>query len=215
MPVAGPLVPRNARWGGLLLLLGSVQFVVVMIAVQLRYPGYSDLANHVSDLGGVHSPWAAAYNVSAMVLGVLVIVGSYLLASGFPKRTSRSVGLGLLMLAGAGAFLTGLYPEQTGVVHGLSAELAFVAAPVALLLLTFAMFRDTRWEGFRAYTLLSGLVGLTADLIYVFARYPHAWAGGLERLIIAPVLLWPILVGIHLLRLPSYRPPPLARPHLT
>lgn len=214
MRSVGPLIPLHARWGGSLLLIGAVQFVLAMIVVQLKYPGYSDSMNFVSALGGPHSPWAVVYNSSVMLLGLLTIVGAYLLAAGFSKRKSRSVGLGLLILAGAGAFLTGLYPETSGAIHSDAASLTFLAGPLALLVLTFAMLRDTRWDGLRGYTFLSGLVTLVADVLFSLHAYAGLGLGGMERLIIAPLLLWGIVVGIHLLRLPAYRPPPLAKPHL-
>ena len=59
----------KARWGGLLLVVGAVQFVLAMIIVQLTYPGYSDIENHVSDLGNPNlSPLALLYNASITAL---------------------------------------------------------------------------------------------------------------------------------------------------
>ena len=76
------------------------------------------------------------------------------------------------------------------------------------------MFRDTRWDGFRAYTLLSGVVGLVALVLFATKTYAGLGVGGMERLIVAPVILWSLVVGIHLARIPTYAPPgvPAASP---
>ena len=52
------------------------------------------------------------------------------------------------------------------------------------------MFRDTRWDGFRAYTMLSGLVILIALILFATKNYAGLGVGGMERLVVAPMLLW-------------------------
>jgi hypothetical membrane protein len=72
------------------------------------------------------------------------------------------------------------------------------------------MFRDTRWDGFRAFSILCGLVGLVALVLFASKDYAGLGVGGMERLIVAPVLLWAIVVGVHLARIPTYAPSKLA-----
>ena len=214
MPGLGPLIPVRARQAGAVLLLGSVQFIVAMIAVQLEYPGYSDLTNYISDLGGAHSPWAVVFNASVIVLGLLTLLASYLLLSAFGKRFSRTLGLGLLAITGIGAVMVGVFPETTpylnGNLHTISADIAFVGAGLALINLPGAMLRDTRWEGYRAFTFLMGVVTLVAIVLYRSSIWGALGPGGMERLIVAPILLWAIVVGIHLLSLPTYQRVPIA-----
>ncbi len=218
MPSLGPLIPVRARWAGAVLFVGSLQFVLAMIAVQLAYPGYSDLSNTISDLGGPHSPWAAVFNGSIIVTGLLTFTAAVLLGAAFARKLSRTVGLAFLFLAGLGALLVGVFPEQTtalgGHAHGYAADLAFLASGVALVVLPLAMLRDTRWEGFRAYTFLSGVVTFVAIALYSTSAVGPLGVGGMERLIVAPILLWSIVVGVHLLRLPVYQRIPAA-PHVS
>jgi hypothetical membrane protein len=68
------------------------------------------------------------------------------------------------------------------------------------------MFRDTRWDGFRTYTVLSGFVALIAVALFANKVYAGLGVGGMERLIVAPVLLWALVVGVHLVRIPTYAP---------
>lgn len=221
----GPLVHRSAHHGAILLVVGSAQFVIAMAITQIGYgPSYSLTQSYISDLGAVHcgpfhagvfgsgtyyacSPWHDLFNVSIIVMGLLFIVAAFLLRTAFPARRSRTIGLGILVLAAVGAIGVGLFPEDVNInAHVASALLAFLASGLALLVLGFAMFRDTRWDGFRAYTVLSGFVSLIALILFVSKVYVGIGAGGMERLIVAPILLWAIVVGVHLARIPTYAP---------
>jgi len=228
-PRLGPLVHRAVHHGAALWLVGSLQFVVAMAVVQLAWtghPGYSLLNNHISDLGNtqcgpwphatspdVCSPWHDVFDVSVGLVGLFVILGAVLARTGFPSRRSALLGLAMMAVGGAGSIGVGLAPENVHpFVHIVSALIAFVVGNLALVVLGFAMFRDTRWDGYRAYTLLSGLVGLAATGLYVAGVYAGLGEGGMERLIVAPLLLWLLVAPIHLLRIPQYAPHALPSP---
>ncbi len=217
----GPLVHRSVHHGAILWILGVVIFVVAMIITQIGYTGtsYSLLYNYISDLGAAHcgwahagrticSPWHEVFNVGIVIFGLLMIFGTILVRTGFPARGSRTIGLCLLVAAGIGAIGVGLSPEDVNLtVHTLSAAVAFILGNLALIVLAFAMFRDTRWDGYRAYTLLSGVVGLVAFILFYTKNWGPLGVGGMERLIVAPILLWALLAGIHLARIPTFAPP--------
>ncbi|HUJ77401.1 MAG TPA: DUF998 domain-containing protein [Thermoplasmata archaeon] len=207
----GPLVRRSARIGGWVFALGSLQFVGAMIAVQAAYPGYSDLANYVSDLGNpTLSPWAGLFNASIELLGAMGVIGTILVRSAFPPKRSARGGLFVLAIASLGAIGVGLFPETApelgGRIHDVVSLVVFVASGVALLLLGVAMVRDTRWDGFRGFTALAGLVTLVALAVYVGGGMNGDLAGLIERVVIAPILLWAIVAGAHLGRLAVYAP---------
>jgi hypothetical membrane protein len=229
----GPLVHRSVHHAAILWIVGIVVFLIGMVVTQLAWtnPSYSLTQNYISDLGAVNcgyfpsgsthyvcSPWHDVFNASIIVMGLFLILGVLLIPTAFPARGSRRVGLALLVLAGIGAIGVGLSPEDVNrTAHYLSAFLAFAAANFALIVLGLAMFRDTRWDGYRAYTFLSGIVGLVA--LGLFGANAWTWGGfwgdwgvgGIERTIVAPVLLWAIVVAVHLLRIPSFAPPSLSR----
>ena len=54
--------------------------------------------------------------------------------------------------------------------------------------------------------MLSGLVGLVAFVLFEAKTWGPLGVGGMERLIVAPVLLWALVAGIHLVRIPTYAP---------
>lgn len=211
MTTFGPLVRRSARFGGGVLAFGSVQFVVAMVVVQLYYPHYSDTANYISDLGSSSSPWAWLFNDSVRFLGVLAILGALLVRSAFASKTTAHLGLGALVVAGVGGILVGTFPENStwpfSGIHSAVSLLAFAGSGVALLLLALAMSRDTRWQGLRAYTFLSGVLTIVALVLFATGRYLGLGPGGMERLILAPILLWAVVAGVHLARLAVYVPP--------
>ncbi|MGD0588445.1 MAG: DUF998 domain-containing protein [Thermoplasmata archaeon] len=217
----GPLVHRSVRHGALVLVVGTLQFIVAMVVAQMGWTvPYSLRTNYISDLGAVNcgffpassshyvcSPWHLVFNVSIVIMGLLIVLAVLLIRTAFPARRSRTIGLGLLALAGIGSIGVGLSPEDVNLtIHSLSAALAFVGGGLALLVLGFAMFRDTRWDGFRAYTVLSGLVALIAFALFTSGTYVGLGVGGMERLIAAPILLWSLVIGVHLARIPTFAP---------
>jgi hypothetical membrane protein len=223
----GPLVHRAVRHGAILLILGAVAFLIGNIVAQLLwnssapYGSYSLLHNYISDLGAVNcGPWPSSstthfvcspghdiFNASVIVMGLLLIGAVILLRTAFPPRRSSMIGLGFLALAGIGAIGVGLSPEDVNItVHSASALVAFLFGNLALCVLGFAMFRDTRWDGYRAYTLFSGIVGLVALGLFVAGAWGPLGLGGMERLIVAPLVLWAFVAGIHLVRIPTYAP---------
>ncbi len=77
---------------------------------------------------------------------------------------------------------------------------------LALIVLAVAMFQDARWDGLRAYSLFSGVLGLVATVLFLVGTDLGLGPGGMERLIVAPLLLWLIVGGARLLRFPQYAP---------
>ncbi|HTZ61218.1 MAG TPA: DUF998 domain-containing protein [Thermoplasmata archaeon] len=220
----GPLVHRSVRHGAYLWIAGVAIFLIGNIVTQIGYgSGYSLLHNYISDLGAVHcgiqaghyfdngyvcSPWHLVFNVSIVLMGIFLILGVLLIRTGFPPRSTRTIGLAMLAIAGIGAIGVGLSPEDFDLtIHALSAAVAFIIGNLALIVLGFAMFRDTRWDGLRAYTILSGLVGLVAFVLFYTKNYFALGVGGMERLIVAPLLLWALVAAIHLARIPTYAAP--------
>jgi len=217
----GPLVHRAVHHGAILWLVGSVQFVVAMAVVQYGWKGtYSLTKNVISDLGNtacgnwpnatspyVCSPWHLGFAISIVLLGVFSILGVLLARTAFPDRSSRSLGLGLLAVSGIGAIVVGLCPENLHPgYHVVGALLAFVGGNLGLIVLGFAMFRDTRWDGYRSYTLFSGLVGIIALVLFTVKVWGPLGEGGMERLTVAPLLLWLVVASVHLLRISTYAP---------
>jgi hypothetical membrane protein len=209
---------RTTGAGGALALV-AIQFVAAMAVVQWAYPGYSDLSNAISDLGNpLHSPWAAVFNDSIRLLGAAGLVLTYLIRPAFAWTARVSAGFAFLYLTAVGAFLVGTFPENSpylaGHIHAIVSALTFAGATLALLLLGAGMQRDVRWRGWVGLTLGLGLLTLAATVLFALGSSSNL-AGLFERLLVAPILLWLVLVGIRIARHPGLaeRPRPfLGRP---
>jgi len=209
MSVPGPThVDRAVRWGAGLIGIGTVQFVVAMAVVETRYAGYSLLTNYVSDLGNTStSPLHVVFNISIVLLGVLAFVGIWMAWGGFPRGGSRGIGLLLLLVACVAAMLVGFFPENVNPpVHDLVSLLVFLPGGLALVILSVGMRPTTHWASYRALSAALGAVTLLSLAYYAPTQTLNTtWDPGLiERLIIAPILLWALAVTFHLTRLPVF-----------
>ncbi len=197
----------SVRWGAGLLAVGVVQFVVANAVVQTRYPGYSLLTNYISDLGNTAtSPWHVMFNVSIGILGLCSFLAVLLTWTAFPRGAPRVVGLPLLLLASVAAILVGAFPENVNPpVHDLVSLLVFLPGGLALVILAIGMGPDTSWAGVRATSGLLGAVTLLSLAYYVPTQGSNTTfdPGLIERLIVAPILIWGVVASVHLLRLPQ------------
>ncbi len=192
--------------GAIVLLVGVVQFVIVGMALtQLKYPGYSLTGNYISDLGNTStSPWYFVFNGSIIALGVLSFFGVLMIWGAFKPGLLRLAGLALLLVASIAAIGVGVFPENVnGGIHGLASLLVFLPSGLAMVLLSGTMLRDTRWQGFRFFTFLLGVITLVALALYLPQYWGPLGPGGLERIVVYPVLIWAFVISIHLRQLPS------------
>lgn len=184
------------RWGGLAWLL-TLQFFVVEAVAALRYGGYSYSRDMISDLGRAISPAAGAMNTSFVVQGVLIAAGALLLAPGLAGLGGRLARV-LLVLAGAGVLVVGLFPSDGNTtVHGIAAAVHFLAGGTGLIALAYGV--RPRSEALGTTLALLGLLGIIATIFSGSAIYLALGPGGMERvagyvlplgLAVAGVSLW-------------------------
>lgn len=208
MQVPDPNESWRIRWSGLILVVGSAQFALAMVMVQLFYPGYSDLLNPISDLGNsMLSPLAWLYNASIIATGVAGLLAMYYMVSAFPRRLSRHVAFGFFAIGNVGLILLGIFPENTtilgGWAHSLAGQLAFPSYAVSIILMMLAMRHEQSWKNYGWFTLTLGFLSLVAVLIYGFQSNLGLGAGGMERLFLGADLVWLLVIGIRLFRLPT------------
>ena len=216
---AARLLPtsRRLRIGGVLWILAAVQFVVAMVVVQLAWTHpYDLLQNAISDLGAVTchenpmgtsyvcSPLHEVFNASIIIFGVLVASGALVTQPAFPPRRTASAAGATLMIAGLGATLVGVFPEDVyGTGHGIGALLAFVGASIALILFGVAMTHERKWAPYRILSFGCGAIsGGTVILSIISENWGPIGFGGLERIILAPALVWLVVMGLVLVRAP-------------
>jgi membrane protease YdiL (CAAX protease family) len=74
--------------------------------------------------------------------------------------------------------------------------LALIASP---LVLARAFGRDDRWRPLRAYSIVTGLLGLALLVLFVTAP-AGTWNGLVQRIFVSVLFLWIALLGLRLAR---------------
>ncbi len=193
----------NAAKSGVAIFVGAVQFGVFLIVSEILYsaygaPVYSVSANYVSDLGATCQssgacyipPSALLFDSSIALFGLLILVGAYFLHRAF----SWMPATGLVALAGIGALGVGLFPETTGIWHSLFSLIVFLFAGLSAVV-TYK-FQKAPMSFF---SIILGIMTLIALLLYVPGVYLGLGAGGMERMVVYPTLLWAVAFGGHLM----------------
>jgi hypothetical membrane protein len=180
---------------GALLFVGTSQFALLWFLSETWYPGYSVANNYISDLGTncpssgscyVPPAWWV-FNSSEVILGLLVILGAYFWYQSFRWKPAYA----LLMLSGIGITGVGVFNETFGIVHGLFSLLVFLSLGLAAV----TLFRFQRWP-LSYFSLILGIISLVALIMYVpdsgvyFGGQLGIGPGGLERLIVYPMMVW-------------------------
>ena len=202
----------NASKAGVALFVGATQFSICLILSEVYYSAYGPLNvsasgnatgyaysvsnNYISDLGALcrstctSVPSAYLFDGSIIILGLLIIVGAYYLQRAYHWRPATV----LIALAGIGAVGVGLFPETTGIWHHIFSLVTFLFT--GLTAIVAARFQRKPMFYFSVFL---GLLTLVALLLYIGSEYAGLGPGGMERMIVYPVLVWSIGFGGHLM----------------
>jgi len=189
----------NASKAGVAIFIGAVQFGIGQILAEIYYPGYNVSTNYISDLGAtcptsgactIYQPTSNIFNSSIALFGLLILLGSYFLQRAYNWKPASI----LIAIAGIGALGVGLFPETTGIVHGIFSLIVFLFAGLTALI-TARFQRKPQFY----FSVILGLMTLGALFLYIGHEYAGLGAGGMERMVELPVLLWSIGFGGHLM----------------
>jgi hypothetical membrane protein len=196
----GGVDARSLKRAGTLLFLGTGQFAFFLVLSEIYYPGYDVSANFISDLGATCrgsvcrfvQPSSDIFDASVVLMGILLLLVSYYL-----WRGSGSKALPLFEgLAGAGAVGVGIFNESYGGAHVFFSALTFVAAGIQALL----VFKVAK-APYSFFSAVTGVVTLAATALYSTDAYLGLGAGGMERMVVYPVLIGGVAFGGYLMAL--------------
>ena len=171
---------------GVLLFALAAQFLTVIMLAASMAPGYDIAGGAISDLGVIEET-STVFNASLIVVGVLNIAGGWL----FARAHGRGFVLALFVVAGVGAIGAGVFPLDSGGLHGLFALAAFIAFNLEAIAVGTVVMGPMR-----PLSLLAGVVGLVFVALMVVGDSGNAAAfgpighGGTERMIVYPAMLW-------------------------
>jgi hypothetical membrane protein len=202
----------NASKAGVALFVGAVQFGISMVIAEIYYSGYGPLGvqasgnstgyaysvynNYISDLGALCRssctavPSAYLFDTSIVILGLLILVSAYFLQRAYRWKPAAII----IAIGGIGAIGVGLFPETTGIWHHVFSLITFLFTGLAALVTA----RFQRKPMFY-FSIILGVVTLAALFLYIGSEYAGLGPGGMERMIVYPVLLWSIGFGGHLM----------------
>ena len=182
----------SAQIAGALLFLGVLQWLMIVLAAETLFPGYSIRANDLSDLAStvppnasLMQPSAMLFNASTFAIGLFSLISSVLIYFSVRSRLfSILFGLSGLFAMGVAAF-----PGDTGAIHGLVALGWFTTAPISAIISSRMVKGPLAWFSvaiglFSLVVLFFAFSSATASPFQFFGR------GGEERMLVYPVLLW-------------------------
>jgi len=202
----------NASKAGVAIFVGAVQFSLCLILSEIVYSTsgplntsgsgnttgyiYSVANNYVSDLGAncrtacTAVPSAYLFDASIALMGLLIIVGAYFLHRAYRWMPATA----MIAIAGIGALGVGLFPETTGIAHSIFSLIVFLFA--GLTALVTARFQR---KPMFYFSIILGLGTLAALFLYIGGEYLGLGPGGMERMVVYPVLLWSVGFGGHMM----------------
>ena len=189
----------DASKAGAALFVGAVEFGIGLVLSEIYYPGYNVSTNYISDLGAtcptqqtcvIVQPTATIYNTSVGLFGVLILFFGYFLWRSYRLKPATAV----IFLTGIGALGVGIFPETAGILHPIFSLIAFLFAGLTALVTARLQKKPMLY-----FSIILGLMTLAALVLYVGDEYLGLGPGGMERMVVYPVLLWGIGFGGHLM----------------
>jgi len=182
---------------GQLVLLASAWLLPAISEYHLVGDNISELA--IGQYGFVQT---LAFVISG--LGVLALAyGIHRLTAGIRGSLLGSVFIGIY---GVGALVVAIFPSDridskadvwtqstTGRIHSITAFVAYLSVITGMLVLTWTFARDMHWRSLVVGSAL--LAGAALALLFVQSEGP--WVGLMQRLMIAAISGWLILVALR------------------
>ncbi len=172
---------------GLLLFVGSVQFLLGLVLAEEVYPDYR-VSQTISSLGRP-GPSASVFNSSLFLEGTLVLAAAYFLHKAYRKIPVTSV----FALGGLGAMGGALFPEDVYNIHLAISIVSFFAAG-----LTPFVTLSLQSSPFKYISISLGTLSFAAAAVLAIPQVFYSLGlpyGAVERIVAYPTLLWVIGFG--------------------
>jgi len=186
------MVYSNGKIAGVFFFIAAAQFILGLIVAEALYPGYSISTNYISDLGV--GPSSTVFNLSIFLTGLLTIIGTYFLHRTFKYKLVTF----FIIIAALAAMGVGIFTENNELMHMFVSFIVFLFSALSAIF-SCALIKYP----FNIIAVLLGLMSLLALIFYIGKLYLGLGVGGMERMIVYPVLIWMIGFGGFLIALPE------------
>jgi hypothetical membrane protein len=190
----------NGKVAGALFFIAATQFVFGLIVSEALYSGYSIADNYISDLGV--GPSSIVFNSSVFLMGLLLIIGAYFLQRAFDFKILAV----LLVLTAIGAMGVGVFTEDSGTIHSVVSLIAFLFGGLSAIFSVVCSyiheFKLVKMP-FSVIVFILGLMTLGALALFAGGIYLGIGKGGMERMIVYPLLMWGAGFGGYLIAHPE------------
>lgn len=192
---------RTAALAGI---VGPAIFILVFTLEGWLRPGYSPLAQYVSELSLGPRGWIEIVNF--LIVGTLMLWFSHGVAAVFSNGRASKAGPLLLAIIGLCLLLSGPFVTDTnpvfaqksfaGMVHSLLGAVVFTCAPASCFVFYHRFRQDPDWRPLAAWTLVTGIATAIAVIAMEAGQQPgsalYPWLGLIQRAALGPYFIWVI-----------------------
>jgi len=187
-------------------MISPVLFLLIMTIVESFQPGYDPLHETVSIL--VLGPYGWLQTLGFLIFGFLLMVFAIRLYFSIGTSVSLKLGFACLVLIALGFFLIGVFPTQrTGMAPTLHSLIHHYTARTISTLFTLSCFAfalrfkaDSSWKKLFLYTVITGVIALILNILYVAVPSDWYWKGLHERILVVNGLTWIAVMAVYLLQ---------------
>ena len=182
-------------------------FAIMVLVEGFLVPGYSQVAQPMSDLGAysLYGAYAVLQNLNFWAFGVLVLTFSVGLGVALPRSGATTNSLVMFSIL---VVVAGLFPDQPNPYPGAVHAAVSIAAFCFVILSQFLLWRRLRgstgeektvWGRYAAYSLASGILSIIL-LVAFGSSQGSPFYGAVQRVFVAVPWLWIGVLAVALYR---------------
>jgi hypothetical membrane protein len=134
------------------------------------------------------------FNTSIFLLGLLTLIGTYFLYRAYNLKVITI----LLTIAAVAAMGVGIFTENSEPMHMIASFSVFLFSGLSAII-SYRLVKHP----FNIIVILLGLMSLSAVFLFIGNIYFGLGVGGMERMIVYPILIWMIGFGSFLMAFPE------------
>lgn len=180
---------RQQQLSGTLILIGALQGIFMIAVMEALVPGYSAHLDTISYLGTV-APTAYMFTATLVFAGLCVASGAIQ-----SRRFFGAYFTALLIIVSIGLMGIGIFSAATGIYHDAFAMITVVSAAIVTLT-TYRRFNSP-------FSYVSAGLGviMLAGGASMLINGGALGRGGVERLMIYPIIFWLVALGAAMMEL--------------